>query len=97
MSEIGMVPVWDCVIELPLGKWHLVAHEAGTGLRSRRFSAGKVWVVHPLSTTASSDGSIEKDGEKLQRDEKIEQQSEELINFELTKGCKPSFIRNHFA
>ena len=54
-------------------------------------------MVHPLSTTASSDGSIKKDGEKLQRDEKIEEQIEDLINFELDLGIKPSSIRNHFA
>ena len=54
-------------------------------------------MVHPLSTTASSDESIEKDGEKLQRDEKIEEQMEDLINFELDLGVKPSSIRNHFA
>ena len=43
MSGIVRVPVWDCVMELPLGKWQRVAQEAGTGFGSSNgFSAGKV-------------------------------------------------------
>ena len=68
------------------------------GFKSRQgFSARKVWVVHTLSTTASLDKSIEKEGEKLQKDEKTEQQKDVLIHFELYLGCEPSSIRNHFA
>ena len=81
MSRVSMC---NWVIERPLGRWQRVAREAGIGFKSRQgFSNGKVWVVHSLSITASSDMLIAKDGETLQRDENIAQQSEELINFEL--------------
>ena len=75
-----------------------MALATGTDFLSRKkLSAGKVWVVHPLSKTASLDGSIEKDGEKSEKGEKIEEQRIELFNFELTKGVDPSSIRNHFS
>ena len=75
-----------------------MALAAGTDFLSRKkLSAGKVWVVHPLSKTASLDGSIEKDGEKSEKGEKIEEQRIGLFNFELTKGFELSSICNHFS
>ena len=75
-----------------------MALATGTDFLSRKkLSAGKVWVVHPLSKTASLDGSIEKDEEKSEKGEKIEEHRSELFNFELTNGVEPSSMRNHFS